>query len=149
MKFSCPACGQHLDADANYVGLTIECPACNGPLLVPGVKAMRATVAVAAPAPRAVPFQAVRGLQRTSALAVWSLVLSLASFLVGPFGFLPAIICGHLAKGAIRRDPSLAGQGLATAGLAVGYVFLVLMVAVAGLWIGLGPQAARMMQAHQ
>jgi hypothetical protein len=41
-------------------------------------------------------------------------------------GWLPGIICGHLAKARFRRDPSLKGQGLATAGLILGYLILVL-----------------------
>jgi hypothetical protein len=42
-------------------------------------------------------------------------------------GWLPGIICGHLAKSRIRRDPSLQGGGLALAGLVIGYALLVIM----------------------
>ncbi|HTI99854.1 MAG TPA: hypothetical protein VL527_13315 [Dongiaceae bacterium] len=35
-KFSCPHCQQHLEAGADYAGLQINCPACNGSLTVPG-----------------------------------------------------------------------------------------------------------------
>jgi len=65
--------------------------------------------------------------QRTSGLAVASLVCSLSS-LVTCIGWLPGIICGHLAKGRIRRDSSLKGNGIATAGLAIGYLILMLEV---------------------
>ncbi|MBU6400464.1 MAG: DUF4190 domain-containing protein [Verrucomicrobia bacterium] len=72
----------------------------------------------------------------TSRLAVASLVLSIATIILGPFGCIPGIICGHLAKARIRRDPRLTGKGLATAGLAVGYGFIgvgVIFFAVFGL----------------
>ena len=55
---------------------------------------------------------------RTSGLAIASLVLALA---LGPFGVLPAVVCGHLALRKIERDASLRGRGLALAGLIAGY----------------------------
>lgn len=61
---------------------------------------------------------------KTSALAIWSLVLGILTFLC--FGFLagiPAVICGHLARTRIRQSQgSLTGGGLALAGLILGYV---------------------------
>jgi len=59
--------------------------------------------------------------QRTSGLAIASLVLALA---LGPLGCIPAVICGHLALRRMNREPSLAGRGLALAGLIVGYIVL-------------------------
>ena len=61
---------------------------------------------------------------RTSGLAIASLALSCLAALIGPFGFLPGIICGHMARSECRRDPRVVGDGLALAGLIVGYVFL-------------------------
>ncbi len=55
---------------------------------------------------------------RTCGLAVASLVFALA---LGPFGLIPAVICGHLALRKIEKDVSLRGRGLALAGLIVGY----------------------------
>jgi hypothetical protein len=46
------------------------------------------------------------------------LVFALA---LGPFGLIPAVICGHLALRKIQKDVSLRGRGLALAGLIVGY----------------------------
>lgn len=63
------------------------------------------------------------GPKRTSGLAIASLVCSILSC-VG--GFIPGIICGHLARSRMRKDPSLGGAGLATAGLWVGYIFATL-----------------------
>src|SRR6266446_1445316 len=48
IKFSCPACQQHIQADQGYAGMQINCPACNIPFNVPSAVAI-------APAPAAVP----------------------------------------------------------------------------------------------
>lgn len=55
---------------------------------------------------------------RTCGLAVASLVFALA---LGPFGLIPAAVCGHLALRKIERDTSLRGRGLSLAGLIAGY----------------------------
>jgi F0F1-type ATP synthase membrane subunit c/vacuolar-type H+-ATPase subunit K len=64
---------------------------------------------------------------RTSGLAIASIVLALA---LGPFGVLPAIICGHVALRKIERDPSLTGRALALAGLIAGYSILGLTIVI-------------------
>jgi hypothetical protein len=64
---------------------------------------------------------------RTSGLAIASLVLALA---LGPFGVLPAVVCGHLALRKIERDVSLRGRGLALAGLIAGYSIFGLTIAL-------------------
>jgi hypothetical protein len=61
---------------------------------------------------------------RTDGLAIASLILSLSSLILGPLGSIPGIICGHIARSRVRRDPSLSGDGLAVAGLIVGYLIL-------------------------
>src|SRR5882762_6283190 len=35
IKFSCPHCDQHIAADSGYGGMQINCPGCNGGLVVP------------------------------------------------------------------------------------------------------------------
>ena len=67
---------------------------------------------------------------QVSGLAIASLVLSCSSIFIFPLGFLPGIVCGHLARREIRRNPSLSGEGMANAGLIVGYLFLALSIAV-------------------
>lgn len=66
----------------------------------------------------------------TSPLAIVSLVTGLLSWVVLPLiGALVAIVCGHMARSEIRRDPDhLEGDGLALAGLILGWVNLTLMV---------------------
>lgn len=65
---------------------------------------------------------------RTSGLAIASLILSISSVILWPFGFVPGIICGHLARRQIREDPLIRGDGLAKAGLIIGYIFLCFLV---------------------
>jgi competence protein ComGC len=77
---------------------------------------------------------------KTSALAIWSLVLGILS--VTCFSILtaiPAVICGHMAYSRIKRSASaLTGHGLAIAGMVTGYIgiawaiiFIPLMLAIA------------------
>ncbi|KZC40808.1 MULTISPECIES: DUF4190 domain-containing protein [Rhodanobacter] len=71
----------------------------------------------------------------TSSLAVVSLVFGILAWCVLPFiGAIVAIICGHLARGEIRRSPldaRIEGDGMAVAGLVLGYVQLLLCVLAA------------------
>jgi len=66
--------------------------------------------------------------QKTSSLAIWSLVLGclglvLMFICIGPLFAVPAVICGHLAGKRIKSSRGLiSGQGLALAGLITGYV---------------------------
>jgi DNA-directed RNA polymerase subunit RPC12/RpoP len=50
LKFACPTCQQHIQADQGYAGMQISCPSCGGKMLVPGTP-MVAAVAAAGPAP--------------------------------------------------------------------------------------------------
>jgi len=69
------------------------------------------------------------GAQRTSGLAVASLVLSCIAFVfAGPICSVPGVICGHLARSECRRDARVGGGELALAGLVVGYINIALWV---------------------
>jgi hypothetical protein len=77
---------------------------------------------------------------KTSALAIWSLVLGVLSMTC--FSILtaiPGVICGHMAYSRIKRSTgALTGQGLAIAGMVTGYIgiawaviFIPMMLAIA------------------
>src|SRR4029077_15938155 len=63
---------------------------------------------------------------RTPAVAIWSLILAILSFTCGwLFTAIPAVICGHVTRGKIRKsDGTLGGKNIATAGLILGYIAL-------------------------
>ncbi|OOG38164.1 DUF4190 domain-containing protein [Rhodanobacter sp. C05] len=90
---------------------------------------------------------AYQPVSRTSSLAVVSLVFGILSWCLVPFiGAIVAIVCGHLARGEIRRAPDgsgIEGDGMAIAGLVLGYVHLafwvlVLLVVLGVLFLGAG-----------
>jgi len=67
----------------------------------------------------------------TSTPAVLSLVFGIASWVALPFlGALVAVVCGHLARGEIRRAApgTVQGDGMAVAGLILGYVHLAIFL---------------------
>jgi DNA-directed RNA polymerase subunit RPC12/RpoP len=136
-KFSCPACGQNVLCDTAHAGTEIACPTCHAAIVVPQETAQPANAPVPADGtpPPWTGYNAtgtVQTAQRTSGLAIASLVCSLSS-LVTCVGWLPGIICGHLAKSRIRRNSRLKGQGLATAGLVIGYLILMLEAGTVGV----------------
>lgn len=63
-------------------------------------------------------------IRQTSTLAVVSLIMGIVGWTVLPFiGSLVAIVTGHMARAEIRRQPqALEGDGLALAGLILGWV---------------------------
>jgi len=138
IKFSCPACGQHFSGDFGYCGLQMSCPVCQNQFTVPSpgtaapvaatsaARAQRTTVALPARVP---PVPSVREPPatdpvRTSAFALVSLICSAGSFILIPFGFIPGIIYGHIARRRLAQNPLLRGHGLAKAGLILGYTSL-------------------------
>ena len=73
----------------------------------------------------------------TSPLAIVSLVFGIATWMLLPvLGAIVAIVCGHLARAEIRRAPAAwEGDGMALAGLILGYVHLVVvLLAALFLW---------------
>lgn len=72
----------------------------------------------------------------TSVSAIMSLIFGILSWLGLPFfGAIVAIVCGHVARGEIRRAPpgAIQGDGLALAGLILGYLHLVVFVFAASI----------------
>jgi hypothetical protein len=80
------------------------------------------------------PYQAYPPVRPTNGLAIAALVCGVAAFVTG-ITFIPAIICGHLARREIRRTGEQ-GNGMAIAGLVCGYVGGILSIVVV-LVIGL------------
>jgi Domain of unknown function (DUF4190) len=78
--------------------------------------------------PPAPPLAVPQSVPRTPAIAIWSLILAVLSFTCGwLFTSISAVICGHIARSKIRRSrDALGGKGIATAGLILGYIALVL-----------------------
>ena len=68
---------------------------------------------------------------RTSGPAVASLVFGVLAWVVLPFiGAVLAVVLGHVARGEIRRAApgSVQGDGMALAGLVLGYTHLALVL---------------------
>jgi hypothetical protein len=69
----------------------------------------------------------------TNTLAIVSLVAGIVSWFAVPVvGGIVAVVAGHLAKSQIRRTGER-GDGMATAGLILGYLHLAVVVLIAGL----------------
>lgn len=76
--------------------------------------------------PAAAPQAAPVAQKQTSSLAVVSLIFSIVAFF-GLFfiGSLIGVICGHMARSAIRQsDGKIEGDGMALGGLILGYIGL-------------------------
>ena len=74
----------------------------------------------------------------TSGLAVVSLVLSCVSLVTLAVPAIPGVICGHIALAKCRQDPQCGGEGLARAGIIIGYVSIVLSVLMVVVWYAMG-----------
>ena len=70
--------------------------------------------------------------RQTSTLAIISLVAGILGWTVLPFlGSIAAVICGHMARKEIRLAPDrLEGDGLAIAGMVLGYLSIAMAVLV-------------------
>ena len=68
--------------------------------------------------------------RQSNALAVASLIAGIFSWILMPFiAGVVAVICGHMARGEIKRsNGTLEGDGLAIAGLVLGWINVVLCV---------------------
>ncbi|MGA9341181.1 MAG: DUF4190 domain-containing protein [Rhodanobacteraceae bacterium] len=77
--------------------------------------------------------------QRTSGPAIASLIFGVLAWCVIPFiGAIIAIVLGHVARAEIRRaEPgSVEGDGLAVAGLILGWMQIVLIVGFVVVFFG-------------
>ena len=79
--------------------------------------------------------------EKTSNLALWSMICGIAAFVCG-IAFLPAIILGHMGLSETKKNPAIKGRGMAIAGLIMGYLYGVFFIAVVviSVLIALGNQ---------
>ena len=107
MALFCAGCGNSMTADDKF------CRVCG-------------RVASTGPAARTLPSRAPdrTGNAQTSGKAIVSLICGLLFFI--PFLFVAAVVFGHLALSEIRKSAgSLKGEGVAIAGLVLGYFWIV------------------------
>jgi hypothetical protein len=84
--------------------------------------------------------------KKTAGVAVASLVCGILGLICfGPLGAIPAVICGHIARSRIRESAgALGGEGMALAGLILGYVSIGLMVVMIPMYAAIAiPSFAR------
>lgn len=76
--------------------------------------------------------------RRTSVAAVLSLLFGVLAWVMLPFlGAVIAVICGHAARAEIRRSQgTLEGDGMALAGLVLGWLHLLLVLLGVLLFFG-------------
>lgn len=83
----------------------------------------------------------------TSGLAIWSLVLGIFGFLTIFLTSIPAVVCGHLSLNKIKKSAGkTTGNGLAIAGLVLGYLGIVSIVPII---VGFGAGAAAIQRAKK
>jgi type II secretory pathway pseudopilin PulG len=106
MDSFCAACGNSIAAGERF------CRVCGREATAPSLAAPTVTP------------QAPSGPAQTSGKAIVSLVCGLLVFI--PLAFVAAIVFGHIAMSEIRRSAGrLKGEGIATAGLVLGYAWIV------------------------
>lgn len=135
-KFNCPHCDQPLAATEDMLGQTLDCPSCNGAIQLPEpqVKKKQSGPLMADLTPRQSPGpdRPMQSQQKQMVgVAVASLILGIAGMLLGPLGAIPAVICGHIARSRIKQNQDvLTGNGMALAGLILGYIQIGVMFIV-------------------
>jgi len=114
---NCPQCGASTAAAP-----TPSTPAPSAPPSSPVTPAAPSWQTAAQP-------QRYYGPQQTDGKAIGSLILGvLAIFPLGIFAAIPAVVLGHLSKSSIARSLGrLKGDGMATAGLVMGYASIALI----------------------
>jgi len=81
--------------------------------------------------------------ERTSGVAIGSLVCGILGFFTGGLLGIVAVILGHIGLSQIKKNPTLKGHGMALAGLILGYVSFVLIfisIVAISVLIALGNQ---------
>ena len=84
-----------------------------------------------APQPDAAQPSATTQQKESNGLALASLICGILSFFFGVFTAVPAVICGHMALGQLKRFPDrfdTNARSMSLAGLIMGYIFIGLTV---------------------
>jgi hypothetical protein len=104
---------------------------------------VRATARRSAAAIGSTPYQqpswGYQPVRPTNGLAVTSLVCGVAQFVV-VLTFIPAIVCGHIARAQVRRTGE-AGGGMALAGLILGYIGGALLIGLVLLLVSVAAKS--------
>lgn len=153
-RFLCPECGQKIACDTAMIGARIACPTCQKELTVPSAAAAALPAPIPSPAPapalretgassviptaittpaaadfapskpppspHPAPKPRAADLSHYSGLAIASLICSVFV----PLGFIPGLICGHMAKARMRKDVFLEGEKIANVALIISYCVL-------------------------
>jgi competence protein ComGC len=132
ITFQCPHCRKGLVIDSSAAGMQMNCIGCGQPLTVP-----QASEAPVGMRPVLQPSAQPNVQPVTHGGAVASLIMGILSFLcLGPVLGIPAIIAGHMARSKIAKSGGrLTGEGIALAGLILGYVNLALLPLMAAIAI--------------
>ena len=122
---ACPGCGVRYAVEGLASGMQVECSDCGASFSIQlhdAPQSSPATEPTSNPvSPGAAVSDAPAG-KKSSTLSVVSLVLGLAGIPFCGLTAIPAIICGHLALGRIKKGHG-DGRGMALTGVISGYVF--------------------------
>jgi DNA-directed RNA polymerase subunit RPC12/RpoP len=147
ITFQCLGCGQQLTVEEDRAGLNVTCFHCNQIIRVPHIPPAGEPPApgqrvewppAGYKSPSRLPQTATGPYAgtRTSGKAIASLVLGIVSlFCFGVFTGTLAVVYGVIAQDEIRRNPSLMGSGLATAGIVIGIIGFVGHIIVLALLV--------------
>ena len=125
----CTLCGEQLSEQARF------CPNCG--TLTGQQSAAAPTPAATFPNTVAASVSGTQAIPKTETMAIVSLVLGILSLTILHFlAGIPAIIVGRAARGKIRANPGqLGGEGMARAGIIMGWISVGIACAVAVLVI--------------
>jgi len=145
---ACPGCGVRYAVEGLASGTQVECPDCGASFSIqlhdapqmseateptsnpvpPGAavsdapQASSATEPTSTPVPPGAAVSDAPAGKKSSTLSVVSLVLGLGGLFTCGLTVIPAIICGHLALGRIKKGHG-DGRGMALTGVIAGYIF--------------------------
>jgi len=151
IKFSCPHCQQHIQAEDSYGGTQIACPSCNGGLIIPGAPAAPTRVSLRVSAETA-PAQTQASVSAPTSDAAASVCPSCSAAL--PRGAILCINCGYNLKTGQRMvagRPAAPGKPSSdqweTPWYKTAYPYVGLLVVALGLFYLLGRGNPAMMLA--